>query len=148
MVVYDVQCLGTLSRDELEILSFPHGMLLNFTADDFVMTTFQSTCVPNEDVVDISLAYPDRPSSTVLIKPIQNEIHNTLSSLILVVVGYVEDLADAKWCLFARADGAYLLEQILRMPLFVLSLPSNVVESQSAEALIASRPCSTALTTV
>ena len=96
MVVKDVQRLTEHHRHKLEILGFPLGFLLNSTTYHFVSEQHQNICVPNEDVVDISFADPDRLCSTVHIKLIQDEFHNLLSSLIFVIVFYVENLADAK----------------------------------------------------
>ena len=96
MVVKDVQRLTEHHRHKLEILGFPLGLLLNSTTYHFVSEQHQNICVPNEDVVDISFADPDRRCSTVRIKLIQDELHNLLASLIFVMVGYVENLGDAK----------------------------------------------------
>ena len=108
MVVKDVQRLTTRHRHKLEILGFPLGLLLNSTTYHLITEQRQSICVPNEDVVDISFADPDRLCSTVPIKLIQDEFHNILASLIFVMVGYVENLADAKSMHgLPLADGAH-----------------------------------------
>ena len=85
MVVKDVQRVPIRRRHELEILSFPVPVLFDSTIYHFVLVTCQNIGVPNEDVVDISLAGPDRlcrpGQETVRIKLIQNEVQYLLSSL-------------------------------------------------------------------
>jgi hypothetical protein len=73
------------------------------------MDQFQSVAIPNEDVVDISPADPKIRSFTVLIKPVQNGIHNLLFSQ-SVIAFYVKNLADAKCMhILLSTDGAYEL---------------------------------------
>ena len=98
MVVNDVQRLWLLLRpdsDELEVLSFSLGLLGNSTTDHFVVEACQSTCVPNKDVVDISFAGPAGRWKTS-IKRIHDDCHNLLSSRLFVIVGDVENLANAE----------------------------------------------------
>ena len=96
MGVKDVQCLSIRGRHELEVLSFSLGLFLNSTTYHFVLLACHNICVPNENVVDIRFPDPDRPCSTVRIKLVEDELHNLLSSLMFVILGYAEDLADAK----------------------------------------------------
>jgi hypothetical protein len=95
VVVVYVQRLSLGRRLELQVLCFSPRLFLNATAYHLVILQPQCSCVPHENIVEVSFAGPGRLFSTVP-KRAQDFLQDLFSPVAQVMLLYSKDFAYAE----------------------------------------------------